>query len=211
MSNSSPINSDDNNKMILSGEGIVTVVPDTAMLRLGVQTIGGSLADIQEENAMLIQDVVESLEQLGITDIKTAQYEISRYFEYEDGSRIDRGYSVRNILEIRTNQMNQVGVLIDSAVRQGANVVELIQFEVSESSNYYLQALNLAILNAYEKAQSIMEGLGLTVDPIPIRITENTAMPVPFQPIALREAMPVTPIKTGTSQIAASVTIEFVY
>lgn len=211
MSYSSMKNADDHHIMTLTGEGMVTAVPDTAVLQLGVQTTGENLVDIQEENARLIQTVIQALEQLGITEIKTIQYDINRRYEFENGTQIDKGYSVRNILEIRTNQLDQVGEMIDRAVQSGANVVDLIRFEVFDSNNYYLQALNLAVLNAYEKAQSIMEGMGIMANPIPKSITENLVTQIPFQSIALREAMPVTPIESGNQPIKASVTVEFVY
>lgn len=208
---SSAQNAAEYNMMTLTGEGEVTAIPDTAILRLGVQTTGDNLSDAQQENARLSQAVLESLKQLGITDIKTFQYEINKLIEYENGNRIDKGYSVRNILEVSSNNLDQIGELIDTAVRNGANVVDLITFEVSDSDQYYFQALNLAVMNAFEKAQSIMEGLGIMALPVPKHITENTTFPTPFQSIGLREGAFTTPIEAGNMPIKASVTVEFMY
>ncbi len=197
--------------MTLIGNGQVTAVPDLAVLRLGVQTNSENLSEAQYENAVISQAVLEGLRQMGVTDINTFQYTIDKLYDYEDGRRIDRGYSVRNILEIKTNQMDRVGALIDTAVANGANVVDLISFEVSNPDFYYQQALNLAVLNAIEKAKSIAFNLGYPTDPIPTNITENSNAPIPYgQPIALREGAAVTPIEPGNKQIKASVTVDFV-
>ncbi len=102
--------------MTLTGQGHVFAVPDTAVIRLGVQTTGDNLALIQSENARKIQGVIQVLKQLGVTDIKTFQYTIDKNYEYENGKQIDKGYTVRNILEIRTNNLQSVGNIIDSAV-----------------------------------------------------------------------------------------------
>jgi uncharacterized protein YggE len=90
-------------------------------------------------------------------------------------------------------------------------VVDLVSFEVSDTYTYYLQALNLAVVNAWDKAKSIAETLGLTYIPVPRRIIENETMPVPFQAIALREGLRTTPIEAGTQRIEAAVTVTFAY
>lgn len=200
------------NSMTLTGQGQITVVPDTAIIRLGVQTNGDNLSEVQAENAKISQAVLQAIQQLGITDIKTFQYTIEKLYDYENGNRIDKGYSVRNILEIRMNNLNQAGFVIDTAVSNGANVVDLINFEVSDPDVYYQEALNLAVMNAYEKAKSISVNLGLTMDPIPLRITENSNAPIPFSQFSsMREGAFATPIEPGNKQINASVTVEFLY
>ncbi|MDF2617197.1 MAG: hypothetical protein K0Q47_1853 [Sedimentibacter sp.] len=82
------------------------------------------------------------------------------------GRQIDRGYSVRNIIEIRTNNIEMAGSIIDSSVNAGANVVELITFDVSNREMYYQQALNMAVMNAVEKAKSISMNLGTGKNPV---------------------------------------------
>lgn len=199
------------NTMILNGNGQVSAVPDVAILRLGVQTEGENLQLIQANNADLSQAVLRTLHQLGIDDIKTFQYEINKVYEYVDGKQLDKGYSVRNIFEIRTEDLNLVGAAIDNAVYSGANIVDLIQLVVSDPSPYYLQALNLAVEDAYEKATSIAENLGINLSPYPRKITENSTLQVPFRAINMREGAFATPIEAGTNLITASVTIEFTY
>ncbi|MHB8128382.1 MAG: SIMPL domain-containing protein [Mobilitalea sp.] len=200
------------NKMIVTGRGQVTVIPDLAILRLGVQTTGDVLSTAQSENARISQNVLTVLRQLGITDIKTYQYQIEKLYDYENGNRIDRGYSVRNIFEIRMDNMNLVGTAIDTAVNSGANVVEFINFEVADPDFFYQQALNLAVKNAYQKAKSISESLRVMINPIPILITENSAPPIPFSSMYMaREGTFTTPIEPGNKQIEASVTAEFIY
>lgn len=200
------------NTMTLSGTGEVSAVPDTAVIRLGVQTTGDNLAVIQQDNANISQAILQGLEQLGITEIKTFQYTIDKQYDYENNVRIDKGYSVRNIFEIRTQQLDLVGEIIDTAVNNGANVVDLVTFEVSEPELYYNQALNLAIMNSIRKAIAIAENLGIDINPIPINIVENSFMPTPIsQNFAMREGAAVTPIEPGTKQIVASVTSKFAY
>lgn len=205
------MNHNDQNIMTLTGKGQVTAVPDIAVLRLGVETIGENLTAIQSENARISQAVLQAIKQLGITDIKTAFYTINKVYDYVDNRQIDKGYSVRNILEIRTRNMDQVGKVIDVAVAAGANIVDFIEFEVSEPDIYYLQALNMAVEDAKQKALSIADTLDIIVDSVPRKIIENSTSPIIPRNVSLREGAFSTPIEPGTKQIEAMVTLEFEY
>lgn len=196
--------------MSLTGRGQTSPTPDIAVIRLGVQTQGEDLIKVQTENASLSQAVIDSLRQLGITNIKTFQYTIDKIYEYVNGTRIDKGYSVRNILEINLHDISQTGLVIDTAVDHGANIVDLVSFEVSQRDMYYQEALNLAISNAIDKANSISRHLGITVDPIPIRIVESSAPPVPLLRNVAERTF-ATPIEPGEQLIEAFVTAVFQY
>jgi uncharacterized protein len=204
-------NAADNHLMVLNGTAQVTAIPDIAIIRLGVQTPGKDLEATGQENARLSQAVLDAIESMGVTDIKTYQYTINKDYEYEDGKQIDKGYLVRNIFEIRTSNLDQVGELIDASVRSGANVVDLVDFEVSDTNAYYNEALNNALDNAFEKARSITGNIGVLLNPIPSKITENTVTPIPYANLAMREGVYATPIEKGTKQIEASVVVEFSY
>ncbi len=194
--------------MTLTGQGQVSQVADTVIINLGVQTTGYNLVAIQSENAQKTQAILQALKHMGITDVKTIQYSVDKIYDYENGKQIDKGYSVRNILEIKTKNINSAGNVIDSAVNMGANVVDLISFDVSNKDFYYLQALNLAVQNASQKAKSISMNLGLKTNPTPSRITENSTLPSqPFR----KEFAASTPIVPGNLIIEALVTIEFIY
>lgn len=200
------------NILTLTGKGQVTANPDIAVIRLGVETTGLNLAEAQTENAQRMNSVIQALNRMGVTDIKTYQYLIDKVYDYQNGTRIDRGYTVRNIIEIRLTDMASAGYVIDTAVANGANVVDFISFEVSDADLLYRQALNLAVADAIQKAESLMRSLGIRTELFPSRITENSAPPVPYSQFsAAREGVAVTPIQPGNKQIEASVTVEFIY
>lgn len=196
-----------NRTMILTGQGQVTAVPNIALVHLGVQTTGENLTSIQNENARITQSIIQALQRMGVSDIKTFQYTIDKLYDYENGRQIDRGFSVRNVLEIRTSKIDMAGNIIDAAVNSGANVVELISFDVSNREYYYQQALNMAVMNAMQKSKSIAMNLGIQSDPIPVKIVENSILPI--QPYFRQELASTTPIMPGTLKIEASVTIDF--
>ncbi len=197
------------NIMTLSGQGQVAASPNLVIIHLGVETTGFDLTTIQAENARIIEAVTQTLRAMGISDIKTVQYSIDKNYIFENGRQIDRGYTIRHILEIRTNQIDDVGRIVDTAVMMGANRVEFIAFDLSDRGSYYRQALNLALEDAQKKAISISRSLRIQVDLIPIRIVENSALPI--QPLLFQREAAGTQILPGTLLIEASITAEFSY
>ena len=196
-----------NRTMTLTGHSEMEIAPDIIIIRLGVQTTGENLSQIQADNARISQSIIQTLQRMGITDIKTSQYSIDRVYDFEDGRQIDRGFSVRNILQIRTTNLEAAGSIIDAAVNAGANVVDLITFDISNREYYYQQVLNMAILNAIQKANSITMNLGYSTPALVVNIVENAA--IPFLPVQREFA--ATPIIPGTIRIEANVTVDFVF
>lgn len=195
--------------MTLTGQGRVTLVPDVAVIRLGVQLSGADLAAVQAQNAMQSQAVLDALHRMGITDIRTYQYTIDKFYENINGASVDRGFTVRNIMEIRTRDIDQAGAVIDAAVNAGANAVDLITFELSNPEIHYLRALDLAVMHAVDKAKSLSLDLGTPVELIPVSITETSSMPRPFQPF--QRELTATPIVPGTVTVEADISAEFAY
>jgi uncharacterized protein YggE len=197
------------NTMTLTGQGRVSASPDLAIVHLGVQTTGYDLTAMQSENARQTAAVIQALGGIGISDVKTLQYSIDKNYIYENGIQIDRGYTIRNILEVRTNRISEVGRIIDTAVNMGANRVELIAFDISDRGYYYRQALSLALEDAQQKAASISRNLGGQVDSIPVSIVENSTFPI--QPLQFQREAVGTQIIPGDLLIEASITAEFLY
>lgn len=197
------------NIMTLSGQGQVAASPNLAIIHLGVETTGFDLTAMQAENARIIEAVTQALRAMGISDIKTVQYSIDKNYIFENGRQIDRGYTIRHILEIRSNQIDDVGRIVDTAVMMGANRVEFIAFDLSDRGSYYRQALNLALEDAQKKAISISRSLRIQVDLIPIRIVENSTLPI--APLLFQREAAGTQILPGTLLIEASITAEFSY
>ena len=197
------------NTMTLTGQGRVFAQPDLAVIRLGVRTTGTNLEVIQPENARITQDVLAVLNRAGIEDIRTVQYTIDKNYDYENGNQIDRGFTVINLMEIRTDQLEEVGSIIDAAVGAGANMIEMISFEASDPSAYYQQALNMAMMDAIEKAKTLSQSLRLRTNLIPIKIIENGSPVTP--PMPFQRDLVSTPVVPGEIIIQASLTAIFAY
>lgn len=205
----------ENRKMTVFGEGRVSVKPDIATVSIGFTNEGKQLEMVQQENAKISQQIINSIKSMGISskDIQTQSYNVNVEYDYVEGKQVFRGYRVTNILSITIREFTKVGAVIDSAVKAGANIVNDINFLVSSSDKYYEKALRISLENAQRKAFAMAEKLKVRVNPIPVSITEQGRnvgiLPVPMSAKVLSQVE--TPIEAGENEIIANVEAIFIY
>ena len=201
-------------KIIVIGNGEIAVEPNIATVQLEVVTVDEQLSEAQQENAVAMNNVIQSLLSLGIPreNIQTVSYTISPRYDYVDGKQIFRGYEVSNAISVKISDLQQVGLIIDTAVANGANRVSNIQFTVEDAERYKQEAIVRALRNAQLKARTIANELQLQVEPQPIKIVEEQhgVQPIPLQTFA-KSAEMTTPIEGGQIMISATLRVEFQY
>ncbi len=95
----------------------------------------------------------------------------------------------------------QTGLIIDTAVQNGANHISNIVFTLSDDHRYYRQALQLAIQNAYQKAQTMTQTIRVQLFPVPFHITElMPSRPQPFQAYSLKASNAAAPNRAWTNR-----------
>ncbi|MFE8695487.1 SIMPL domain-containing protein [Cytobacillus sp. FJAT-53684] len=204
------------NVISVYGEGKVSVLPDTAEVTLGVSTEEMEVTDAQNNNAMVITKVKEGLSKIGVQEeqIQTVDYSIFPQYDFVDGKQVFRGYKVQHLLRVSIKNIENSGLVIDTAVNNGANIISGIQFTSSDTERFQHQALSLAVINAYQKADTIARTLGVHLAKEPLLVAETSQQPnnpVPFQASALVKSSTSTPIEPGTLEITKFVTAEFTF
>jgi uncharacterized protein len=207
------------NKRILTVEGAqkLSIQPNIAELELGVEERNENLSKAQQENARKINQIIQALLSLGISqaNIQTVDYTIFPLYDYIDGSQLFRGYQVRHTLLISIEDLNQTGAIIDTAIQQGANHVSKITFTLKNMDFYYQQALKGALENATAKAQTISNAMGVTLNPIPFQISEQSTMATPTPRPMLSDTGVVagisTPIEPGRLDVEAKLDVKYYY
>ncbi|MFJ8460498.1 SIMPL domain-containing protein [Lysinibacillus xylanilyticus] len=198
----------------VTGNGKVMATPSYVQLQIEVQTRGKNVQEAQQENAVIMNRVIQALLALHIPreNIQTAVYTISPLYDYEDGKQIFKGYEVTNGITVKVTDMNQIGVIIDTAVENGANRISSIQFNIDNADAYYQQALSLALHNAQMKAKTIAETMHLPLQPQPIEIVEELERaPVLYRSMAMADSKISTPIEQGQIAVNATVRVKFQY
>ena len=199
--------------MSVTGNGDIVVKPDHVQFQIEVRTEGEDVSAAQQENAVIMNRVISSLLALNIPReaIQTTNYMISPIYDYIEGRQVFRGYEVQNAITVKMTNISQAGIVIDTAIQNGANYVSAIQFKIEDSDAYYQQALSLALVNAIEKAKSMAETMQVPIQLIPIEIIEESqdVTPVPYKSAQLHTQEFITPIEQGRIPIHASVRAKF--
>ncbi|PGT91602.1 MULTISPECIES: SIMPL domain-containing protein [Bacillaceae] len=201
----------------VEGRGKVNAVPDQAIITIGFVTENEDVNKAQAQNARITTQGLAALKEINIQqeDIQTVSYIIQPIYEFTEGSSILKGYKVQHTFEITVKDLNQVGKVYEAVVAAGANIADNIEFVVSNKDLYYQQALQLAIKNATEKASSIGQQLGVSMNTVPIKVTENSTAISPrdytlsFSAEATLQAAP--PIQRSKLEIEAIVTVVYPY
>ncbi len=204
--------------IIVEGQGNTTVQPDQAVLTIGIVTENEDVEKAQQENASKTNHIIELLNQVGIEqdDIKTTAYLVNPRYDYVEGKSVLRGYEVGHSLQVTVKDILKVGMVYDIAIKNGANQTGELQFQSSYADFHYRQALTLAVNDARQKAQQIAKTIGVTLNHVPFRITEESRQPI--QPyfasgapliLAAQAKGMATPIQTGELMFQADVKVVF--
>ncbi len=205
-------------RIVVTGEGSVTVAPDYARIRSGVTTDGKTAKQASEANKKLMNAVIQALLDFGIVrkDIQTSQFSIEPI--YTSQSKLSgpaesklSGYRISNQVNVTIHQVSQVGDFLDRLIEAGATDAGNVAFLVSEREKALDQAREAAIANARHKAELYAHAAGLNLGRV-VWITESSEFE-PFAPMEARgklaaAARPV-PIESGEDTIMARITVGF--
>jgi uncharacterized protein YggE len=119
----------------------------------------------------------------------------------------------RNLLEVRLDDIERVGEILDTVVQAGATSVAGVRFDLKDRSGAEREALRLAVADARSRAEAAAAGAGSAIVRV-IRIEDsrqNVPSPRMYVGAALeaRDAQATTPIEAGPIEIRASVTATF--
>ncbi|WP_456272007.1 SIMPL domain-containing protein [Bacillus sp. AK031] len=188
----------------VTGEKTVDAQPDMAIAQIGVVTSDKELVTAQNENNEISTAILNSFKQNGIAekDIQTSTYQIYPQYDYQDGKQMFKGYEVRQVFSVKIKDIDKIGKVIDDAVQSGANIIERVQFAISEPRVYYQQALSKAYEDAFRKAKVLARSAGMNLNPQPVEIIEETSIPSIPQPgksfvLAAEASTPVPPGEVG--------------
>ena len=158
----------------VSGSAVVNVIPDRALVKLGIQSNGLTAQAAQTANTAGIQRITAAWGSLGIQsrDIATDHFVIEPvYSDYS--SLFIKGYRIHNYLAVTIQDIGRVNDVIVAAIGAGANEVVSVDLYTSELRKYRDQARDLAVRAAKEKAQALAGGAGADIGCV-IHIDENT-------------------------------------
>ena len=155
----------------VEGRGEVYAKPDVAMVIFSVSNEAKTVADAIQENSQIINEVISSVKIQGVEAkyLKTISFNLYPRYEYEEveglvrpeGKRVLVGYEVRQSLEVKIKDMENIGNIIQAATNAGANQIGALNFTIDNEDVYKEEARRLAIEQAEAKAEQLASQLGI--------------------------------------------------
>lgn len=203
-------------KKILSttGEAIIEVIPDLAVLTLGVQSTDKTAKLAYADNKVKMTAILKELARLGIEkkDIKTSTFTVSPSYEWVDNTNKLVGYTVTNMVTVKVRDLDKVGEILESAILQDSNAINGLEYKVADNTKNYKAALRIAVRDAKEKAVEMASELGYEkITPITVRENSSSIVTPIYYDKATLAASEAAPVSSGTLEIRATVTIDFQY
>lgn len=197
----------------VSGEGKVSVVPDLAIVNVGVRTQGQSIKAAQDKMNSAINNVTDAINGLGIDtkDIQTTNYSINPDYDYTTGPQRIRGYTASSTVQIKIRDTEKINSVLDTSTANGANEVYGISFEVSDKTKAENEAREKAVSDAKKKAEATSKIAGFKLGRL-VNYSESPAdFPVPFRSLAVSEDVeaPKPQVEVGSTEIIVTVTLSY--
>ncbi|MEM4182131.1 MAG: SIMPL domain-containing protein [Candidatus Pacearchaeota archaeon] len=148
-----------------TGEAEISVIPDKVVLYLNIETNGSNSKEANEKNSKIYDDLIDSLEKIGIKkeEIKTSSFNIFEDVEWTSYGKKSRGWKAVHSLEIKLNSTEgeKIGKVIDEVVGVGA-IISWINFELSKDLEIKTkaEAIKLASQDARARAEALVSGQG---------------------------------------------------
>ena len=202
-------------RVVVAGEGSVSVAPDYARIRSGVSTNAKTVKEASDTNSKLMSNIIATLADAGIAkkDIQTSEFSIEPIYASPTppgGPKLS-GYRVSNQVNVTIHDIAQVGEVLDRLVKAGATDAGNIAFLVSDREKALDQAREAAIANARHKADLYARASGLNLGRV-AWITETAG----FEPLLRgagvarpKMASVPGPIESGEDTLTARVTVGF--
>ena len=199
--------------IVTRGQTILHARPDRAFVTIAAESRSKNSAEAQKQNAVAMNAVLQKVEQAGVPKdaIRTIGYELQPEYDYANGRQTFRTYVARNTVEVRLDDVDRVGIVIDAAGAGGATTISGIRFDVRNRAALEREALQHAVADARARAEAAAKGAGATIDRI-VRIEEEGIQLEPPRPM-MRMAMQgaaadaMTPVEPSSIEIRAAVTL----
>ena len=193
----------------VTGTGEMSLTPDIALVRLGVEVTASTVTEAREDAAEAMEAVVEAVKEHELTDedIQTTSFNIWPRYEYQEvvsegvtsNKRVLTCYQVSNTAMIKIRDLDAVGEIIDDVVDAGGDATRIngIDFSIEDPSAYTTQLREDAVNAALGNAQHFATLTGVTLGKL-VYVTEIGDEPV-VQGIAESRAFAMAAPAAATS------------
>jgi uncharacterized protein len=148
----------------VTGTAEVKVVPDRAVILLGVQKQDSRASVAKHAEDAAARKILASLKASGIDerDIQTTYLSLQPQTRYVKKVRVSY-FVAQQTLTVTVRDLSKLDFLLEEIVQAGGNRIDSISYEIGDLRKYRDQARDLAVKAAREKATALAHALGQDV------------------------------------------------
>lgn len=197
----------------VNGTAVIKEAPDQATIYVYVETRKETALLSQEEASKILAQVIQALKKEGISSDKIQTDSFTIYPEYyypNDKEPTLLGYKTVYGLKVITSNIDQVGTILDSSIKAGANRINNIEFGLSDEKmeEAKIKVIKEAIKVAQVKANAMAEAGNLRIGKIS-QITEYSYNIIPYNRALGADLKSSIVVPPEDVQISATVSVTY--
>jgi hypothetical protein len=209
---SDPTTATDGPTISATGTGSVSADADLAVVSVAVVATADSADAARGQVAADVERMRAALREAGVPDeaVTTASFGVSPEYDARDGERTERGFRAAHAFRIESDPA-RAGVVVDTAVGNGATEVYGVSFTLTDETRAALraQAIDHAVTAARADADAMAGAAGLSVAGVETMATSGGFTPVERFDVAESADGARTQFEPGP--VSVSVTVDIVY
>ena len=200
--------------LTVTGQGEVFAQADVAYVTLGVSEQDASAARATDRMSRAAAQILERLQTSGIdmVDIQTGQLSLERIYDPSsyNGTPTVTGFEATTMLTVRVRDLGSLGEVLDAVVKDGANRLGGVRFDVLNPEPLLNAARRAAVADARAKATLFADAAGVELGDL-IRLEEQGAglRPQPMLEMRMMADSSSIPVAGGEVSLQASVTLVY--
>jgi uncharacterized protein len=198
------------------GTADVKVVPDRAVIELGVEKQNPSAAAAKRDADAASRKILAALGSNGVDakDIQTTFLSLQPQTYNRKGVRISY-FVATQTLTVTVRDLPKLDSLLESLIKAGGNRIDSLRYETSDLRKYRDQARDFAMKAAHEKADTLARALGQQIgkaqmiDEVPQFSYDSSAGMLSNYSYEGEKRERVAATSAGQQNISASVVVSF--
>ncbi len=199
----------------VTGRGTQMISTVLSQVNLGVVVQASTAEAAQQQVAQRQTAVIEWLRSQSVENLETTGISLNPRYDYSDNQQRLIGYEATNTISFRIST-EQAGTVIDGAISAGATRINGVSFiaEPATLDAARQQALQAAIADAEQQADTVLQALGLSRQEVIGIVIGSVSAPPPVQAQAqarLAADSATTPVVGQSQTVEAQVTLDIRY
>ena len=145
----------------VAGEGRVSKTPDLFHFSVAVAEQGLHVSKLNQSVSKTSKRIVTLLLEQGIPekDIQALHVQLEPWYEYQNNRRTQKGFRLSRTINVKVRQVAKFDKLIDRVLKTGASGVDGFRYSLSQPRSSYLDALDLAVVDAKFRAERLASSM----------------------------------------------------